>query len=243
MACKITLEFAASKEAKDRADIFVFLGIHCMRSGNCKVGMMHVRVAVRLTCRRMYALEFFFESWDLFCTSVSGPTVSMLLTSYSGRACILYAVMTIEMNLGIICGSLSGVKPVMGIVFPRLFGTTYKTQTHRSNYSRHAGLTTRPDSFPFQTLSGASASAVNKGRDQKVNIAAMNADDKEGRSYAWASSDGHAADSQVPLNAIAVETVVIREEESASSLTRVGEHEDASSEEWIMTDQIERGQL
>lgn len=150
--------------------------------------------------------------------------------------------MTIEMNLGITCGCLSGVKPVLAAVFPRFFGSSYKTPTHPTAYGR-TGRATQPDSFPFQPLSG--ASSISKARDHKVehavSIEDIGPEDKVQRNFAWASSSGHSPDAQVPHNAIAVQTVVVREEENVSSTPKSGldGKGDAGSEEWIMEDSPE----
>lgn len=145
------------------------------------------------------------------------------------------------MNLGIICGCLSGVKPVLAAILPRYFGSSYKTPTGPTSYGP-SGRATRPQSFPFQHLSG--TSSVAKTRDQKlehaVSVANITRNDSDQRNHAWASSSGNVADPRVPHNAIAVQTVVMREEENVSPTPKSEGKGDAGSEEWIMEDLPER---
>ncbi|KAF2019062.1 hypothetical protein BU24DRAFT_111794 [Aaosphaeria arxii CBS 175.79] len=174
---------------------------------------------------RMYYLEQYFDSYDLLWVGA-----------------IIWLVMSVEMNLGIICGCLSGVKPVLAVVFPRLFASSYKSNS-RPTYPTY-GRTTRPggESFAFQPLTDAST-RTKKG---EVHIEALNPEDgrhTDQRNYAWAAStaaedvdDSHV----VPPGQIAVNQVVtIREEErevdgsSPTPLERSTKG-DNGSEEWIM---------
>jgi hypothetical protein len=143
--------------------------------------------------------------------------------------------MACEMNLGIICGCLSGVKPVLGVIFPRFFASSYKADS-RPTYNR-TGHTTHAESFPFQTLSD--VSNTNKARDRKIeNTADVDEIDMGGKGTgqgnfvaAWASASGD-TDYLGPEGVIGVEsTVEVREEEGLSpksGRSRKG------SEEWIM---------
>lgn len=165
------------------------------------------------------------------------------LTAGPGEASIVYAVMNLEVNLGIICGCLSGVKPVMAVVFPRLFGTSYKTNS-RPTYPTY-GRSTHHESFAFQPLSD--VSNISKKKLQH-DIQVDNIDvkkNKEGTNFAWASAsrdrDGHENGGlRVPDNAIAVNSVVtIKEEERAetepvSLKSGKSAEGDGGSEEWIM---------
>jgi hypothetical protein len=159
--------------------------------------------------------------------------------------------MTLEMNLGIICGCLSGVKPVLAVFFPRLFASSQKTRTHQTPYGynpnskRAAGTagSARKQSFPFHQLPDVSNNS--KNRDQKIedidactdSSAIMNPEDKEQRNFAWASANGMAAqDKEIPMNAIQVETVVMRDVENVS-LEPKRANSDVGSEDWIMEDE------
>ncbi|KAF1840961.1 uncharacterized protein K460DRAFT_321640 [Cucurbitaria berberidis CBS 394.84] len=175
---------------------------------------------------RMYFLEMYFESSDL-----------------SWTASLIWCAMILEMNMGIICGSLSGVKPVMAVMFPALFGSSYKTRSGgtRPTYGR-TGRSTRNESFAFKPLSDLSSKSRDR-RIEDVSIDAINKPEgKEHRNFAWASSSGKlAADSSVPANAIGVQQVVTVEEEDSGNMTphserdtRVNGLSDAGSEEWII---------
>jgi hypothetical protein len=155
--------------------------------------------------------------------------------------------MTLEMNIGIICGCLSGVKPVMAKMFPVLFGSSYKTRSgpSRPTYGTHTHRTGRGESFAFQQLSDIPSDK--KSTTQKIEHvfsveAIQNADNKGQRNFAWASSNGKmGADSGIPSNAIGVNQVVSVEEEDAGSMTPRSEVQkamssDAGSEEWIFDD-------
>ena len=148
------------------------------------------------------------------------------------------------MNIGIICGCLSGVKPVLATVFPVLFGSSYKTRSAtRPTYGVQTGRTTHGESFAFQPLSDVSNNkSQNKKLEHAFSVEALKSgDDKGQRNFAWASSNGNMdADSNVPPNAIGVNQVVLVEEEESGSITPRSEARnklsDAGSEEWIMED-------
>lgn len=154
--------------------------------------------------------------------------------------------MALEMNLGIICGCLSGVKPVLAVIFPQLFGSSYKTHS-RPTYPTY-GRATHPESFAFQPLSDISNLSKSKERklENGVSIEAISPDNKEQRNFAWASSSGDAAVS-VPHNAIAVNQVVTVREEAREEPKEEGESSvksrkgDNGSEEWIMEEFPEPG--
>lgn len=151
--------------------------------------------------------------------------------------------MILEMDAGIICGCLSGVKPVMAVIFPALFGSSYKTRSGgtRPTYGQ-TGRTTIRDSSAFQPLSDLSSKS-REHRMESLPMDAINASEgKDQRNFAWASSNGDLdVASSLPANAIAVHQVVIVEEEDSGNLTPPSERDikgnglsDAGSEEWII---------
>lgn len=163
----------------------------------------------------------------------------------------VYTTMACEMNFGIICGCLSGVKPVLSVIFPRFFASSYKASS-RPTYNQ-TGRTTHAESFPFQPLSDISS---NKARIRKTeDVAAERAitDQKgiggvpEGNGKgngqgkfvaAWASASASGeGDYMGPEGVIGVEsTVEVREEDDLSpesGRSRKG------SEEWIMEHGLE----
>ncbi|KAF2120488.1 hypothetical protein BDV96DRAFT_267591 [Lophiotrema nucula] len=185
---------------------------------------------------RMYYLEVYFNSFDLL-----------------WNASVIYGVMAVEMNLGIICGCLSGVKPVFAVAFPRLFGSSYKTNSRptRPTYGR----TTHPDSFAFQPLTDASSRSKSDRKYDEYGVAIDGVPEhKDQRNFAWASSDGDVG-AEVPRGAIAVNQVVVVNREMKDDVNsdrqrsrdlggvspRSGGKGDAGSEEWIMDDLAEAG--
>ncbi|KAF2794414.1 hypothetical protein K505DRAFT_304089 [Melanomma pulvis-pyrius CBS 109.77] len=175
-------------------------------------------VCVTNILSRMYYLEVYFESYDNL-----------------WNATAIYTAMTCEMNLGVICGCLSGVKPVLGVIFPRFFSSSYKADSRPTAYGQ-PGRTTHAESFPFQPLSG--VSNTSKTRDHKmehvVSIEDIQAENKNQRNFAWASSSGD-IDYTVPEGAIGVEQVVTVHEGQLTPKGGAGKG-DAGSEEWIMED-------
>jgi hypothetical protein len=170
----------------------------------------------------------------------------------AGNATPVYALMTLEMNLGIICGCLSGVKPVLAVFFPSLFASSYKTRTHVTPYgygnhsSRRAPAPVKGTaSFPFQPLSDISSSSKEQ-RTRHLEVVdaehdlspgmGLNPEDKEQRNFAWASAGGETQEGdEVPSGAIQVQTVVMRDVENVSPGPK-SLRSDGGSEEWIMED-------
>jgi hypothetical protein len=152
--------------------------------------------------------------------------------------------MVLEMNIGIICACLSGVKPVLATLLPILFGTSYRTRsgTTRPTGGNQSSKTTRNDSFAFDTLPYAHGkrNVHNRNRSHACSIEAIIAGDDGGRrNFAWASANGNTeAKIDVPSNAIGVSQKVSVEEEDVGSMAAGGEGQkqlsDAGSEEWIM---------
>lgn len=154
--------------------------------------------------------------------------------------------MAVEMNLGIICGCLNGVKPVLAVVFPHFFGSSHKNPRSRPTYTTYSRAT-HPNSFAFQPLSDVSAASKSKPPPARgipiENIGNYDVDGgKDQRNIAWASSTGEVdAGAGVPHNAIAVNQVVTVHGEAKESLdgarslksAKSGKG-DGGSEEWIM---------
>ncbi|PVH99916.1 hypothetical protein DM02DRAFT_593648 [Periconia macrospinosa] len=181
---------------------------------------------------RMYYLEVYFSSDD-----------------YLWNAAKVWIVMTLEMNLGIICGCLSGVRPVLAVIFPRYFTECAKPNSRPSyafSLSTAGRRRRRPDSFPFESLSdGYDMTQVD---DKKYE--AVQSEDKHtvtlrtdpGKSFAWVNTTekGGYSEHNIPPGAIQVKTVVTRQEQDAHSGTPVGHRSMAGSEDWMMEDTIER---
>jgi hypothetical protein len=215
----------------------------------------------------MYYLEVYFSSYDPLCKPLSSFTAFSALcphhlTQRLGEASIIYALMAVEMNLGIICGCLSGVKPVLAVIFPHFFGSSYG-KTSRPTYPTYGRNTGHPESFAFQPLSDKSARSTKKNQSiglsskQDHNNSVMNMDGEDfagsdlagspndQRNIAWASATGGNGDLEgVPHNAIAVNQVItVREDPvrmNGATMPNSRKAGDASSEEWIMEEDDNR---
>jgi hypothetical protein len=149
--------------------------------------------------------------------------------------------MVLEMNVGIICGCLSGVKPVFAALFPGLFGPSHRTRSQRDSptYGTHTTRSKITESFAFQSLPDASHT---KTVDPEFSVEAIQDPVyKKRRNFAWASSDGNMdTHLRIPENAIVINHAVSVEEGEISPTTPRSEApkklSDASSEEWIMDD-------
>ncbi|OCL09666.1 hypothetical protein AOQ84DRAFT_388014 [Glonium stellatum] len=61
---------------------------------------------------------------------------------------VLYVINIIEINFGVVCGSLPGAKPVIRCCFPARFGSS-----HGDSYGSSRKRPARDNSFPFQEIS------------------------------------------------------------------------------------------
>ncbi|KAH7388808.1 hypothetical protein BKA66DRAFT_582289 [Pyrenochaeta sp. MPI-SDFR-AT-0127] len=178
---------------------------------------------------RMYFLEVYFTSYDLL-----------------WNASYVWAMIIVEMNLGIICGCLSGVKPVMAVIFPTLFGSSQRSRSRATRPTfDHTGQSTKPESFSFHPLSDIPSKNREKHLEHTYSVDEIKKPKKtDQRNFAWASSNGNSGvASSIPANAIGVHQVVTVEEEESGSLTPHSDRitkgnnlSDAGSEEWIMDD-------
>ncbi|RMZ69085.1 integral membrane [Pyrenophora seminiperda CCB06] len=124
------------------------------------IGLFSVGLCVCITgILRMYYLKVFFESYDMH---------------WHGTA--VWIVMVLEVDIGIICGCLSGVKPVMGVLFPALFGSSQHSQSGEGTRKTTHGRPNTHHSFMFKPLS-----EVSSKKGDRVSINEVDAQ----------SSDGH----------------------------------------------------
>jgi len=142
--------------------------------------------------------------------------------------------MVVEMDMGIICGCLSGVKPVLATLFPRLFGTNSRER------SRATGRSNTSQFHPLSDFGGTSnnnnKSSTTKKLEHEFSIQSLTGAEESPRTLAWASAGGErGARLGVPAGAIGVESVVEVEEEEEN---RGKKGSDSSSEEWIMEDMV-----
>lgn len=71
---------------------------------------------------------------------------------------------SIECNLGIICGCLPGIKPLLVSLFPAVFGSSQNNSKAYSQSHKH------PQAFAFQTLSGAGDGASTRAAAAETYI-------------------------------------------------------------------------
>ncbi|KAI1528787.1 hypothetical protein PtrSN002B_009401 [Pyrenophora tritici-repentis] len=108
---------------------------------------------------RMYYLKVFFESYDML---------------WHGTA--VWIVMVLELDIGIICGCLSGVKPVMSVLFPALFGSSQHSQVGEGTRITAYGRPNTHQSFMFKALS-----EVSSKQGDHVSIDEVEAQSQNGR--------------------------------------------------------------
>ncbi|KAL7772140.1 hypothetical protein CFE70_002093 [Pyrenophora teres f. teres 0-1] len=108
---------------------------------------------------RMYYLKVFFESYDML---------------WHGTA--VWIVMVLELDIGIICGCLSGVKPVMSVLFPALFGSSQHSQAGEGTRITAYGRPNTHQSFMFKALS-----EVSSKQSDHISIEEVEAQSQHGR--------------------------------------------------------------
>jgi hypothetical protein len=161
-----------------------------------------------------------------------------------GNGAAVWLCMVLEMDIGIICGCLSGVKPVLAAVFSGLFGSSYRTRSGatRPTYSIQTGQTTHGKPFALFGAPGSDFKLQSKKQEHAFSGEAISGgDDKGHRNFARASSNGNMSESSdIPLNAIGVNQEMVVEEAEAEPMTPRSEApyktSYAGSEDWIMED-------
>ncbi|KAJ1323237.1 hypothetical protein MN608_11383 [Microdochium nivale] len=168
---------------------------------------------------------------------------------------------TLEVNLGVVCACLTSVKPVMAILFPKIFGSSQKSHSNSRSYAQHYGQrsgrarTARTQSFAFEQLSSAQRDGrSNKNRTVHQEHLASKSDGfqmADGRhldhepqlnNNVWVSISNDKGDDQqrVPPNAIGVSREVTvnnegRKDSSSAAPSSVKILQpDNASEEWIL---------
>ncbi|KAH7024927.1 uncharacterized protein B0I36DRAFT_250614 [Microdochium trichocladiopsis] len=162
----------------------------------------------------------------------------------------IWVCSTLEVNLGIICACLTGVKPVMAILFPSIFGSSQKSHGNSRSYTQYGQRTgrgtTNAESFAFEQLSSAQRDQYSKrspGDDKSEEfevIAGKHAEDQP-KNGVWVSiSNQKGPDHRVPANAIGVSSEVTVNNEAvdiAAPRTVTVKPSDAGSEEWIFNEE------
>lgn len=109
---------------------------------------------------RLYYVKYFYNSVDELCKYLSKTISDRDSLRMQGNASIIWALMMIEMNLGVVCGCLFGIQPVLATLFPRLFARSYPsehcTPTSRVLWqdSSHPESQRSFQAYPLADLSG-----------------------------------------------------------------------------------------
>ena len=130
--------------------------------------------------------------------------------------------MVLEMNIGIICGCLSSVKPVMAAGFPTLFGTCCQSRTRTSPRSMrtYTGGSTYPGSLASYPLSDVSNNHRHGQIERALYVDEIIRSESTGQSsHAWASdsSGDDTSALRFPVNAITVHQAITVVEENTST--------------------------
>lgn len=226
---------------------------------------------------RMWYIEVYFSTYDSFCKSIFSKVLAfpLAVTSFrtlffiacsnanngTGEGAIVWIIMSLEYTIGIICGCLPSVKPLLASLFPAIFGSSHPSHPSRSGaYGRSTHNGGR--SWPLHSLTTHKSKDTRNGHGTVERVEEVDLSEAPTASvgYAWAISGrrgsaayGNGEDGDrlvgVPKNGIkrdiVVETVVhdnaegreglgMGSEESREPSMRKGG--DASSEEWIMSD-------
>ncbi|KAF2870875.1 hypothetical protein BDV95DRAFT_607990 [Massariosphaeria phaeospora] len=108
-------------------------------------------VQIHISLKQRVTLVAMFTLGVLIC--VAGACrmwyTSVYLASYDAlwHGCTIYAIVTIETSIGIICGCLPACKPLLTKMVPQMFPTT-QSSTHRSAQKKASKL----DGRPFESL-------------------------------------------------------------------------------------------
>ncbi|OCK73749.1 hypothetical protein K432DRAFT_339882 [Lepidopterella palustris CBS 459.81] len=171
-----------------------------------RVGLIFVFCAGVVVCAagllRLYWCTLYFKAWDIFWVSS-----------------VIWTLNSVEVNVGIICGCLSGIRPLLAHFFPRFFSTTNSNHTGASS-----ARNPHSQSFPFQSLSGGARSGPRRLSSEE---------DLETRNYAWAST-GKPKDEVDLHNGEGIEVITAVDVESWSSKGGGRRNTDVSSEELII---------
>ncbi|OCK81504.1 hypothetical protein K432DRAFT_424925 [Lepidopterella palustris CBS 459.81] len=164
--------------------------------------------------------------------------------------------MIVEYNLGIVCGCLHGIKPLMSRFFLALFGSSDRGTS--GGHRRYASRTMRSQSFPFQAFDGRgkrTASTVtnpfHSKLDARTSVDEINEEDGVGGKdmspgvvpqstcAVWASGSGDST-VDVPAHGITYtqQVTIDRGSESKSEagggVGAMKRSRDVDSEVWIM---------
>ncbi|KAF1930936.1 uncharacterized protein M421DRAFT_362575 [Didymella exigua CBS 183.55] len=173
---------------------------------------------------RLYYVEVFYNSvdelWD---------------------ASIIWALMMTEMNLGVVCSCLFGIKPVLSMLFPNVFATSYPSE-HRTipprvhgRESNHRASQRSIHTYSLEDLSG---DLHNTPSGEADTFEALWTPEGTVSNYASASSSGRKRGELLTAGVITVHTEFTVQEEITpcqspiSGFDRKPHFKDFGSEDW-----------
>ncbi|KAF3032891.1 hypothetical protein E8E11_002417 [Didymella keratinophila] len=162
------------------------------------------------------------------------------------NASIVWALMMIEMNLGVVCGCLFGIQPVLAMLFPELFASAYPSG-HRAPTSRvhrqesdHSESRRSFQAYPLADLSG---HVHNTPLGEADTFEALWTPEGTGSNYASASSGGRRQGELLTPGVITVHKEFTVKERITPCQSPVSDLErqlhfmaDVRSEDWILDD-------
>lgn len=150
--------------------------------------------------------------------------------------------MMVEMNLGVVCGCLFGVQPVLAKIFPRLFARSYPSGNSlpRHIHREESGYSESFEAYPLSNLSG-------KARDKKVDeggtFETLWAPESRGLNFAGASSSGRKRGARLAPGVITVDKEVTVQKEIMPCHSPTSELDgklhlimNLGSEDWTLND-------
>lgn len=191
---------------------------------------------------RLYYIEVYYDSVDELCKYNFMSCTKVYRLNLEGNASTIWALMMLEMNLGVVCGCLFGIQPVLAVLFPRLFPSSYPSNNHLSppicrQESRHPESQRSFQEYPLADLSGDTQSTPYKAD----TFESLWTPEGTGSNYASASSSGRKHGERLTPGVIAVHTEFTVQEEITPCQSPVSELDrqlhfmtGVESEDWTM---------
>ncbi|KAF3043475.1 hypothetical protein E8E12_009259 [Didymella heteroderae] len=176
--------FAAIAALNNFSDIMIYLRpmrplLVIRMPAKQRWGLMSLLAISLLPCiaglLRLYYVEMFYSSVDEM-----------------WNASIIWALMMLEMNLGVVCGCLFGIQPILATLFPRLFAHSYPSDIHTTPQMRRqeSGRLESQQSYQAYPLRELSSHVQNTPSGEADTFEALWTPEGTGSNYASASSDG-----------------------------------------------------
>lgn len=148
----------------------------------------------------------------------------------------------VEMNLGVVCGCLFTVQPVLAILFPRLFTSSYPPELRSAPRVRRqeSGYPNSFNAYPLKDLSG---KARDRAGGDSDTFNSLWTPEGRGSNFASASSSGRKRGACLAPGVITVDTEFTVKEEITPCHSPISELDrklhlitDMVSEDWTLDD-------